>query len=49
MNFLEMLENMKDVNGKSNANMDIKMILISNMAVDVYLFNVINSIFRKKT
>ena len=43
-----MMDSMHDINGESDMNMGKRIILVSNMAIDAYLFDVINSIFHKK-
>lgn len=48
MRFSERVDNMQDFDCKSDMNMGRKMILVSNIAADVFLFDVINSIFHKR-
>ena len=43
-----MMDSMHDINGESDMNMGKRIILVSNMAIDAYLFDVINSIFHKR-
>lgn len=42
------MDSMHDINGESDMNMGKRIILVSNMAIDAYLFDVINSIFHKR-